>query len=125
MNTIKSSEEISTLFSLGYRIQTPYLTFIVRKRDCDKASTKSGHDHDGRVAFIAGKKLGGAVWRNKAKRRLRALCKDLGGPWDEKDIVFLAKSRLLSVSYSKVLFTCKDALDHSDMFGNGDSEINS
>ena len=62
--TIKSSTEVSRLFSQGTRLHTPYLTLIV-------AENVQQHDRQGRVAFIAGKKLGNAVWRNAAKRRMR------------------------------------------------------
>lgn len=68
------------------------------------------HDQQGRAAFVAGKKLGNAVWRNAAKRRMRAICCDLRGPWQETDVIFLAKSNIVRVSYSKVLAACEDTL---------------
>ena len=114
MDTIKSSSEISNLFAVGRRLKTPYLTFIV-----SDAAEKNGavrvkqHDRYGRVAFIAGKKLGNAVWRNKAKRRMRALCRDLGGPWEGYDVIFLAKSTLTASNYSKVLKACDKTLSCS------------
>lgn len=111
MQTIKSSTEISQLFSTGYRLNTPYLTLIVGKRKDDEQSTHERHGHSGRVAFIAGKKLGNAVWRNRAKRRLRALCRDMGGPWAGVDVIFLAKSGLTRASYSKVLKACGNAAE--------------
>ncbi|WP_296011043.1 ribonuclease P protein component [uncultured Adlercreutzia sp.] len=111
MDTIKSSAEISQLFSSGKRIGTPYLTLIVRECANDAAqSDDRRHGPQGRVAFIAGKKLGNAVWRNRAKRRLRAVCHDLGGPWTGYDVIFLAKSPLCQASYSKVLKVCGDAV---------------
>lgn len=116
MDTIKSSSEISNLFAVGRRLKTPYLTFIV----IDKAKQNGAvrveqHDLKGRVAFIAGKKLGNAVWRNKAKRRMRAICHDLGGPWYGCDVVFLAKSSLTTASYSKVLKACVKTLESSSL----------
>jgi ribonuclease P protein component len=102
LETIKSSTEISCLFSCGRRFSAPYLTLIVRKRQ--------QHGQAGRVAFIAGKKLGNAVWRNRSKRRMRALCKDLGGPWTDYDVIFLAKSRINDVNYSKVFDVCNELL---------------
>lgn len=68
------------------------------------------HDLQGRVAFIAGKKSGNAVWRNQAKRRMRAVCHDLGGPWPGYDVVFLAKRALTQETYSKVLYACGKTL---------------
>ena len=102
METIKSSGDISDLFSHGKRLHTPYLTFI--------ASPTKQHGPSGRVAFIAGKKLGNAVWRNAAKRRMRAVCHELGGPWEGFDVIFLAKSGVCRASYSKVLAVCSDTL---------------
>lgn len=101
MEIIKSSIEISSLFKDGRRLHTPYLTFIVLKKQ---------HDHIGRAAFLAGKKLGNAVWRNAAKRRLRSICFELEGPWQNYDVIFLAKSNIVRVSYSKVLDVCSDTL---------------
>ena len=113
METIKSSAEISQLFATGQRFGTPYLTLIVGPCGKDRMSNDERHGHSGRVAFIAGKKQGNAVWRNQAKRRLRALCRDLGGPWADRDVVFLAKSSLCQASYSKVLKACGSAVERA------------
>lgn len=102
METIKSHEDISDLFSSGKRFHTPYLTFIVLP--------VKQHDPCGRAAFIAGKKLGNAVWRNSAKRRMRAIRGELDGAWMNYDVIFLAKSSIYKASYSKVLKACDEAL---------------
>lgn len=116
MDTIKSSADISELFSHGRRIHTPYMTVILNARAPEVACEEvKQHGPGGRVAFIAGKKLGNAVWRNGAKRRLRALCRDLGGPWPGYDVIFLAKSSLVGSVYSKVLKACESALDRSEL----------
>ena len=107
METIKSSQEISDLFSRGRRLNTPYLTFIV--------VPQKQHGLHGRVAFIAGKKLGNAVWRNTAKRRMRALCRELEGPWQSYDVIFLAKSGIMASSYSKVLTACDKTLKRAEI----------
>lgn len=76
------------------------------------------HDHDidhGRVAFIAGKKSGNAVWRNGAKRRMRALVHDCGGPWEGYDVVLLARNPILKASYSKVSNACMRALSKAGL----------
>ena len=102
MKTIRSSTEISTLFICGKRIHTPYLTFII--------SQSMQHDRNGRVAFIAGKKLGGAVWRNSAKRRMREICRTLNGPWKTYDIIFLAKKNVTNAPFDQVIHSCFKAL---------------
>jgi ribonuclease P protein component len=107
LETIKSRADISDLFSRGKRLHTPYLTFIVLPA--------KQHGPGGRVAFIAGKKLGNAVWRNSAKRRMRAVCQDLGGPWAGCDVIFLAKSSLTRCTYSKVLAACDETLKRAEI----------
>lgn len=81
------------------------MTFIV---------LESQHDPNGRVAFIAGKKNGNAVWRNAAKRRMRALCAELGGPWGGFDVIALARRGLLKVSYQKLLTEAARAIKTFD-----------
>lgn len=108
LDTIKSSADISTLFAQGKRSHTPYLTLIVLRNE-------KQHDPCGRVAFIAGKKLGNAVWRNAAKRRMREICRSNGGPWVGYDVIFLAKSNILKASYSKVHSACASAIEKSEL----------
>lgn len=108
MEIIKSSAEITSLFAHGRRIHTSYLTLIVfQQRDRREYP-------NGRVAFVAGKKLGNAVWRNKAKRRMRAICFDLQEYLPNYDVVFLAKRKITEDSYEAVKRACKDALKRVD-----------
>ena len=100
LDVIKSSTEISNLFKVGKRYNSYTLTLLVYKQ-------VKQHDQKGRVAFIAGKKNGNAVWRNKAKRRLRAICRDCGGPWEGFDVVFIAKPSTTNAAYSKVQQACE------------------
>ncbi|MEE1420250.1 MAG: ribonuclease P protein component [Eggerthellaceae bacterium] len=102
VGTIKSSAEISDIFAHSKRYNTSAVTLLVMQT--------SKHGPSGRVAFIAGKKNGNAVWRNRAKRRMRALCHDLGGPWPGIDVVFLAKRKTNTASYSKVLGECRKSI---------------
>lgn len=103
MDIIKSSTEISDLFSHGRRIHTHFFTLLVTPHN-DRTNSSSG-----RVAFIAGKKLGNAVWRNSAKRRMREVCRQAGGPKEGYDIVFLAKRKICSADFTEVVRACEHA----------------
>lgn len=104
LETIKSSTDISFIFAQGKRLSGSSITLLV----CESINK---HDLQGRVAFIAGKKNGGAVWRNRAKRRLRAIARDLGGPWPGFDVVFIAKPATTEQKYSKVLHQAKTLVE--------------
>jgi ribonuclease P protein component len=46
---------------------------------------------EGRVVFVAGKKLGGAVMRNRCKRVMREAVRRSGGPWSGFDVAIVAR----------------------------------
>lgn len=118
METIRSSQEISNLFKDGKSYSNRYVSFLIGEQQIkSKVITKDCKEHDlnGRVAFIAGKKNGNAVWRNSAKRRLREICRQLGGPWSNYDVIFIAKPHILKESYSKVLKECERTLNKSSI----------
>ena len=69
------------------------------------------HDREGRVAFIAGKKLGGAVWRNRAKRRLRGVFYEVGGPYPGWDIVLIARKGIESAPFDEMKSQVTKALN--------------
>ena len=96
LETIKSSTEISHVFAHGKRLSGSAITLVVAKRE-------GTHDPRGRVAFVAGKKSGNAVWRSRAKRRMREVARAIGAPWEGFDVVFVAKRSTTEQRYSKVL----------------------
>ncbi|MEM6650077.1 MAG: ribonuclease P protein component [Pseudomonadota bacterium] len=65
-----------------------------------------------RVGYTATKKLGNAVTRNRAKRRLRALAAEVMPQWARPghDYVFIAKDRILTRSYASLLDDLQRAL---------------
>jgi ribonuclease P protein component len=84
MRTITAPADIERLFTEGKRGASPLVLVLTR-------STPTPRGPSGRVVFVAGKKLGGAVQRNRAKRVLRAACARAGGPWDGSDTALIAR----------------------------------
>ena len=97
MDIIKSSTEISNLFTSGRRIYTPCITLIVSTKECGRTESSGG-----RVAFVAGKKNGNAVWRNAAKRRMREIYRNLGLNDIPTDLILVAKRDILNTPYDQV-----------------------
>ncbi len=104
MNVIKSSEEISNVFSHGVRFKTRDIIFVALRKE-------EQHGHLGRVAFIAGKKQGNAVWRNRAKRRMRSVYRDLSVSLDGFDVLFVARSGIESSDYKDMVRRSEKALE--------------
>lgn len=95
MSTIRSSSEIDTIFRTARRAANPLVIALV-------AQTPPGRGQDGRVAFIAGKKLGGAVVRNRCKRVLRAAVPAVGGPWPGFDIALIAREKTAQAPHQEL-----------------------
>jgi ribonuclease P protein component len=65
-----------------------------------------------RSTVIAGRKVGGAVARNRAKRRLRAALQRTG--WREGyDVVVVARSRCLCLSFAELEATLGEQIRRS------------
>lgn len=91
MRTLKASSEIDALFKSGRRGSTD-LVLVLSTRTPDWRGLK------GRAVFVAGKKLGGAVMRNRCKRVLREAVRRCEGPWDGFDVAVVARSATATAS---------------------------
>lgn len=89
--TIKSSHEIGLVLKEGTRKNSPFFTLYSK-------ATPAQRDHSGRVAFIAGKRHGNAVWRNRSKRLLREGLLASGIVLPGTDLVLVANKRTHEVS---------------------------
>lgn len=104
MLTIKASADIDSLFKTGSRGTSKHVLVL-------SLPTPEARDyHRGRVLFVAGKKLGNAVHRNRCKRVLRASCARLGGPWPGRDVALIARTGLATASVESVDAGVTDAL---------------
>jgi ribonuclease P protein component len=95
MTTIKSSREIDRIFREAKRASHPLIIMLT-------VPTPEGRGRTGRVAFLAGKKLGTAVWRNRSRRVLREGARRAGAPWDGQDVVLIARTGLDRASAQSV-----------------------
>ena len=81
MKTIKSKAEFEKVFSCGKRYNDSLLRIrVVRIDEGDSA----------RVAFVAPKRLGNAVYRNRCKRVLREAARECGLPVDGYDVILFS-----------------------------------
>ena len=76
MKTIKSKQDFELVFSRGKRINNSLLRIRVARR--------------GRVAFVAPKRLGNAVYRNRCKRVLREAARACDMPRDGYDVILFS-----------------------------------
>ncbi|OUO34463.1 ribonuclease P protein component [Olsenella sp. An290] len=84
METIKSKRDFERVFSRGRRYNDALLR--IRVTPCEEG-------HPGRVAFIAAKRLGNAVFRNRCKRVLREAARLCSLPGGGCDVLLFATSR--------------------------------
>lgn len=83
MKTIKSKRDFERVFSRGRR----YNDALLRIRVTSHEGT------EGRVAFVAAKRLGNAVFRNRCKRVLREAARQCSLPVEGCDIILFSTSQ--------------------------------
>lgn len=85
---MRKRAEFDAVFSANVRVSCRELSVAVRDR---------GDDAPNRWGFAVGSRLGGAVVRNRIKRRLRHIAAQIGG--SGLDIVVVARSGAAEASY--------------------------
>ncbi|MBX9785971.1 MAG: ribonuclease P protein component [Alphaproteobacteria bacterium] len=107
MERLKKRSDYLIVTKAGQRFVTP--AFILQVYD-------RAPENPARVGFTASRKVGGAVERNRAKRRLRALARQFLTPlaYQGADYVLIARKEALTRTYAlmaedlqKVLTTIK------------------
>jgi len=63
---------------------------------------RPGLHEPARVGFAVGKRLGGAVVRNRIRRRMRQAFRDLEGCATGADLVFVARGRIVDASLPSI-----------------------
>lgn len=90
---LRTKKEISAVYARGLRCRGRYFHIVCLPGPLEHS----------RAAFVAGRKVGGAVVRNKAKRRMRDLFRRnkslLPG---SMDMIFIAKTSIASASWEEI-----------------------
>ena len=100
--TIKSRTRLQQLFDTGVRIRGRNV-LLIAGQDGGPAA----------LAFIAGKRLGGATVRNRAKRRLRAAAAAALRDWpmaEGAQLVLVANTRTLQARFGDLVADIRRAL---------------
>jgi len=103
VDIIKSSSDITRVFKQGKRFGRGSSMLLVLEDERQ-------HGTPGRVAFVAGKKLGNAVWRNRAKRRMRAAFREIEIDLDGRDVVFVANRMTNEIEFDRMVSGYRKAL---------------
>ena len=91
--TVKAKDQVERLFQRGRRSSSYLVTVIALDRK----------DEAGRCAYIAGKKIGSAPVRNRCKRVLREAAREIGAPWEGKDVAFVARRAVAHEERGKLI----------------------
>ncbi len=101
VETITSAGDIDALFKQGKRASGKLLAVLC-------AHTPPGRPPPGRLLFVAGRKTGGAVKRNRCKRVMREAVRRCGGPWPGMDVALVARPAVADAAPGEV----DEAVEH-------------
>ena len=92
-NRLRNTRDFKRVYSRGRSYVHPLMVLYALRT----------HEADLRIGFSVSKKLGGAVIRNRIKRRLREGCRDLLAGLDRGfDLVIVGRSRLKDAEYGSI-----------------------
>ena len=106
METIKSKIEFEKVFSRGRRYGHPLVRVTVLRDDATA---------QGKVAFVAAKRLGNAVFRNRCKRVLREAARMCGLPADGVDVILFATRSTYASTPAEVSVALQKLLKRADV----------
>ena len=89
-NTIKKRDEISELFNSGKFVSFKHFSVIFLSSE------------DSKIAFIAGKKIGNSVKRNKMRRKLKRVYVEHENWFEKKRALLVAKRSLIDADDEEI-----------------------
>lgn len=93
--TLKSRKRFERVFRKGKRLSTPVVRLTYLRLD-------DPEDGLGEIAYVAPKRLGNAVLRNRCKRLLRESARAAGLPLDSYDVILFATPKTRDASVSEL-----------------------
>lgn len=80
---------------------------------CDRFPDEEADGPPVRVGFTSSRKVGNAVCRNKARRRLRAVAQLVFSQfsWNHHDVVLIARKAIVDVPYQRIVEDCRQAIE--------------
>jgi ribonuclease P protein component len=102
MLRLRSTKDFERVWREGHSHAHPLVVLVACRQPSEGEAANTGHPAPTRCGFVAGKKVGSAVKRNRAKRLLREVVRarqdalDLG--WD---LVFVARPSLAGATLSQ------------------------
>ena len=108
---LHTSADFNKVLKNGKRLKTVFVDICVfNRKDNNKIR---------RLGLVTSKKVGNAVCRNRAKRRLREIFRTNKHKLTPGlDIIFILKPQIASIGYSKLKTTVLDCLKSARFFGN-------
>lgn len=91
MQSLTGRKDFDRLFALGSRSKAGGVNVIQASNDADVT----------RVAVIVSKRVGGAVARNRAKRRVRAVLREIHLP-ESTDVAVVVSKPVLDASFDRL-----------------------
>lgn len=98
-NTLKKKKDFQRVFKKGKRVSslTVHMTYFLTNEKTQ-------------LAFVAGKKIGNAITRNRCKRLLRVAAQVNKNNLPKGDIIFFATPQTKTVKAEQVIFDIKQLL---------------
>ncbi|NUL82255.1 MAG: ribonuclease P protein component [Armatimonadetes bacterium] len=100
---LRRTADFQRLYSRGRRFPFPPFVLYAWQRDDDEPT---------RIGFVFSRKFGGAVHRNRHRRRLRAICREI---WPNMaqgyDLAFVGRDAIKALSATDLRQLVQDALN--------------